>query len=66
MLSELHEGTSYETSVDFAVSPERQEELIAEIPSTPSTSSRKLKPVAAQVSDSTLIVADLETTGFCK
>lgn len=64
VLSELHEGTTYETSVDFAVSPEIQEELVAEIPSTLSTSSRKLKPVAAQVSHSTLIVADLETTGF--
>lgn len=61
MLSELHEGKTYETSVDFAVSPERQEELVAEIPST---SSRKLKPVAAQVSHSMLIVIDLQTTGF--
>lgn len=65
VLSKLHEGTTYETSVDFAVSSERQEKLVAEI-QRKSTSLRKLKPVAAQMSHSTLIVQDLETTGFCK
>lgn len=65
VLSKLHEGTTYETSVDFAVSSERQEKLVAEI-QRKSTRLRKLKPVAAQMSHSTLIVQDLETTGFCK
>lgn len=65
VLSKLHEGTTYEPSVDFAVSSERQEKLVAEI-QRKSTSLRKLKPVAAQMSHSTLIVQDLETTGFCK
>lgn len=36
-------------SVDFAVSTDRQEELVVEIPSTPSTSSKQTKPAAAQV-----------------
>lgn len=65
VLSKLHEGTTYETSVDFAVSSERKEKLVAEI-QRKSTRLRKLKPVAAQMSHSTLIVQDLETTGFCK
>ncbi|XP_062603897.1 uncharacterized protein LOC134265692 isoform X2 [Saccostrea cucullata] len=60
--AELHEGTTYESGIDYAVPADRQEELVMDIP-LPST--RQLsRPVDAPASPDTIIVADLETTGF--